>query len=256
MAACLCVPTPARKTESSTVTGAWWRVGARRTVGCCSVKVLYLGEINDSQKAAWTRAIEVFAEAGPARQVAIFPDDRPAPELDCEVVHIRLSELSWHRARQWGACWLALELWDQLDLDEFWSPHLPPSRQGTRWLNVVKTLVVYRLIDPGSEWRVHRHWYRLLPAGHLETSAQGTGPGNDPARRPGEARADPDNRCAGAGHRSIAVSVPTEAQAARSTAAAYPVTTGLGSLTNKLACRVALLIPDLRLLTSYARPYP
>ena len=147
----------------------WSVVENRRTADdrVLQRQVLYLGEINDSQKAAWTRAIEVFAEAGQARQVAIFPDDRPAPELDCEVVQIRLSELSLHRPRQWGACWLALELWDQLDLDGFWSPRLPPSRQGTRWLNVLKTLVTYRLIDPGSEWRLHRHWYHHSALGDL-----------------------------------------------------------------------------------------
>jgi hypothetical protein len=133
----------------------WSVVESRRTADdrVLQRQVLYLGEINDSQKAAWTRAIAVVAEEGEARQVAIFPDDRPAPELACEVVQIRLSELSLHRPRQWGACWLALELWEQLDLDGFWSPRLPPSRQGTRWLNVLKTLVTYRLIDPGSEWR-------------------------------------------------------------------------------------------------------
>jgi hypothetical protein len=147
----------------------WSVVESRRTAEdrVLQRQVLYLGEINDSQKAAWTRAIAVVAEAGEARQMAIFPDDRPAPELACEVVQIRLSELSLHRPRQWGACWLALELWQQLDLDGFWSPRLPPSRQGTRWLNVLKTLVVYRLIDPGSEWRLHRHWYHHSALGDL-----------------------------------------------------------------------------------------
>jgi hypothetical protein len=95
------------------------------------------------------------------------PDDRVAPELAWEVVQIRLSELSLHRPLQWGACWLALELWGQLDLDGFWSPRLTPSRQGTRWLNVLKTLVVYRLIDPGSEWRLHRHFYHHSALGDL-----------------------------------------------------------------------------------------
>ncbi len=147
----------------------WSVVESRRTADdrVLQRQVLYLGEINDSQKAAWTRAIEVFAEEGEARQMAIFPDDRPAPQLACEVVQIRLRELSLHRPRQWGACWLALALWEQLDLDGFWSPRLPPSRQGTRWLNVLKTLVVYRLIDPGSEWRLHRHWYHHSALGDL-----------------------------------------------------------------------------------------
>ena len=112
-------------------------------------------------------AIAVFADDGAPSQVAIFPDDRTAPELDCEVVQIRLRELSLHRPRQWGACWLALELWDQLALDRFWAPRLPPSRQGTRWLNVLKTLAIYRLIDLGSEWRLHRHWYRHSALGDL-----------------------------------------------------------------------------------------
>jgi hypothetical protein len=147
----------------------WSVVESRRTADdrVLQRQVLYLGEINDTQKAAWTRAIEVFGDEGAARQVAIFPDDRPAPELACEVVQIRVSELSLHRPRQWGACWLALELWGQLDLDGFWSLRLPPSRQGTRWLNVLKTLVVYRLIDPGSEWRLHRHWYHHSALGDL-----------------------------------------------------------------------------------------
>jgi hypothetical protein len=140
----------------------WNVVESRRTADgrVLQRQVLYLGEINDDQKAAWTRAIEVVAEEGEGRQVAIFPDDRQVPELDCEVVQIRLRGLSLHRPRQWGACWLALELWEQLDLDGFWSPRLPPNGQGTRWLNVLKALVVYRLIDPGSEWPLHRHWYR------------------------------------------------------------------------------------------------
>ena len=147
----------------------WSVVESRRTADdrVLQRQVLYLGEINDSQKAAWTRAIKVFADDGEAQQVAIFPDDRAAPQLECEAVHIRLSELSLHRPRQWGACWLALELWGQLDLDGFWSPRLPPSRQGTRWLNVLKTLATYRLIEPGSEWRLHRHWYHHSALGDL-----------------------------------------------------------------------------------------
>ena len=122
-------------------------------------QVLYLGEINDSQRAAWCRSIEVLrGDSGPA-PMALFPADREAPELNCEVVRIRVRDLSLHRPRQWGACWLALALWERLELDRFWAPRLRPSRQGTRWLDVLKTLVCYQLIDPGSEWRLHRQWY-------------------------------------------------------------------------------------------------
>jgi hypothetical protein len=148
----------------------WSIVENRRVSGGRIVQrhVLYLGEINDSQRAAWCQTIEAFDENGQAgRQVALFPEDRAPPLLDCDVVHVRLSGLRLRRPRQWGGCWLACHLWDQLQLDEFWSPRLPPSRQGTRWLNVLKTLVAYRLIDPGSEWRLHRQWYEHSAMGDL-----------------------------------------------------------------------------------------
>ena len=122
-------------------------------------QVLYLGEINDSQRSAWCRSIEVLRGDSGSAPMALFAADREAPELDCEVVRIEVKDLSLHRPRQWGACWLALTLWDRLSLDRFWGPRLRPSRQGTRWLDVLKTLVCYQLIDPGSEWRLHRHWY-------------------------------------------------------------------------------------------------
>ena len=122
-------------------------------------QVLYLGEINDSQRAAWCRSIEVVEGAQRSKQVALFPSDREAPELDCEVVQVRLAELTLHAPRQWGACWLALTLWERLELDRFWGPRLPASREGTRWLDILKVQVCYRLIDPGSDWRLHRHWY-------------------------------------------------------------------------------------------------
>jgi hypothetical protein len=148
----------------------WSIVENRRCRGNRVVQrqVLYLGEINDAQRAAWCKTIEVVSQGdGQPQQVAIFPEDRQAPELNCEVVQVKLSDLQLKRPRQWGACWLACELWDQLRLDRFWQQRLPESRQGTRWLHVLKTLVAYRLIDPGSEWRLHRQWFAHSAMGDL-----------------------------------------------------------------------------------------
>lgn len=149
----------------------YWSIVENRRVADGRVvqrQVLYLGEINDSQKAAWCKAIEVLDEdAGASAQVALFAEDRPVPVLDCDVVQVRLSGLQLRRPRQWGACWRTCELWGQLSLDEFWHPRPPPSRKGTRWLNVLKTLVAYRLIDPGSEWRLHRDWFDRSAMGDL-----------------------------------------------------------------------------------------
>jgi len=68
-------------------------------------------------------------------------------------------QIAPHWPRRWGGYWLALWLWDRLALDEFWQPLLAPSRKGTQWLNAPKTLTVYRLLDPGSGWRLHRLWF-------------------------------------------------------------------------------------------------
>jgi len=121
---------------------------------------LYLGEINDCQQEAWRKTIEIFEEGRiRPRTVALFPEDRIGPVADPDIVRIRLSQLSLHRPRQWGACWLAGQLWEQLGLDRFWAERLPASRKGTRWDWVLQILVSYRLLDPGSEWRLYRHWF-------------------------------------------------------------------------------------------------
>jgi len=145
-------------------------VGAKRTYPLGSLTahlVGYLGEINDSQRAAWCEAISVFDESGKERQLALFPSDRTPPPLSCEVVQVRVNEISLKRPRQWGACWLSLVLWEQLCLDDFWRDRLLKSRKGTRWVNVLKTLVCYRLVDPGSEWRLHRQWFEQSAMGDL-----------------------------------------------------------------------------------------
>src|SRR5580700_9553246 len=123
--------------------------------------VLYLGEINSSQAAAWRKAIEVFDEdAGRARTLALFPEDRGEIIADDKsVVQLRLSEMRLHRPRQWGACWLAGQLWQELQLDRFWAERLRPSRKATHWDQVLQVLATYRLIAPGSEWQLHREWF-------------------------------------------------------------------------------------------------
>jgi transposase len=141
----------------------WSIVENRRTLANKIVQrqLLYLGEINDAQRASWCSSIKVFQDkGGDCHQLSLFPEDaKEVPDLKTEVVRIRINELSLHHPRQWGACWLVLSLWNLLDLDRFWNDKLPDSRKGTRWINVLKTLVSYRLISPGSEWRLHRQWF-------------------------------------------------------------------------------------------------
>ena len=106
--------------------------------------VLYLGEINSSQESAWKKSIEVFEEGkAEPRHLSLFPDDQSGAELSGEsALRVRLCELRLCRPRQWGACWLVLKLWQELELDRFWGERLEESRKGTRWEEVLLVLVL------------------------------------------------------------------------------------------------------------------
>jgi transposase len=122
--------------------------------------VLYLGEINDQQQTAWRKTLEVFDEAEQRfTTLSLFPDDRELPADAVDSAQVRLSGLELRRPRVFGNCWLACELWQQLGWDEFWLQRLPQGREAVSWEKVLRLLVVNRLIDPGSEFRVHRQWY-------------------------------------------------------------------------------------------------
>jgi hypothetical protein len=150
----------------------YWSIAEKRRVSRGRVvdrHVLYLGEINDSQRAAWLKSIEAFDESRQEqRRLALFPSDRDIPEHASEYgVQVRLKEFRLERPRQWGACWAFLRLWQQLKLDEFWNERLRDSREGTSWYEVLVVLAAYRWIDPGSEWRLHREWYARSAMGDL-----------------------------------------------------------------------------------------
>jgi transposase len=142
----------------------YWSIAekVRTARGWVQRHILYLGEINDSQREAWTKVTDVFdTTREQTRPLALYPSDRAVPDHASEYgVQVRLSEFELRRPRQWGACWVGCRLWDQLKLDEFWRERLPDSREGTCWRHVLETLTVYRLIDPGSEWRLHRQWFQ------------------------------------------------------------------------------------------------
>jgi transposase len=122
--------------------------------------VLYLGEVNDQQAVAWRKSLEVFDEDGQSSlTLSLFPEDREIPQDATDGLQVKLSGLELRRARAFGNCWLACELWGQLGLDSFWQQRLPDGREAVSWEKVLQLLVVNRWIDPGSEWRVHRQWF-------------------------------------------------------------------------------------------------
>jgi transposase len=150
----------------------YWNIVENRRCGrgkFVQRQVLYLGEINDTQRESWCRTIEVFDENRERTMaLALFAADRQLPNFAAEFgVQVRLKEMELHRPRQWGACWLGCHLYEQLELDEFWAERLADSREGTCWQHILQTLVCYRLLDPGSEWRLHRQWFEQSAMGDL-----------------------------------------------------------------------------------------
>jgi hypothetical protein len=115
------------------------RVSRRRVV---HRTVVYLGEINDSQQAAWRKTLEVFDEKQQDfATLSLFPDDREVAG-DVDALQVRLGEMQLERPRAFGSCWLGCELWRQLKLDEFWQSKLPEGREAVPWEKVLRLLVV------------------------------------------------------------------------------------------------------------------
>lgn len=122
--------------------------------------VLYLGEINDSQQAAWRKTITVFDERQQRYEACtLFPSDRPIPADEANALSVVLTELRLVRPRSFGDCWLGCWLWEELELSAFWSARLDRQRGDVPWRKVLQLLVVNRLCEPGSEFMVHRRWF-------------------------------------------------------------------------------------------------
>ena len=123
-------------------------------------QVLYLGEVNDTQEAAWRKTLEVFDEQRQATcQMSLFPEDREIPPDAVNALSLRMDQLSLHRSRSFGDCWLGLRLWRELRLDKFWTECLADERGEVSWEQVVAVLAINRLVAPSSEWRIHREWF-------------------------------------------------------------------------------------------------
>ena len=122
--------------------------------------VLYLGEITSSQEDSWRKTLEVFdADSGKTQQKLLFADKAVIAESNIDSIRVKLSGMQLCRPRSFGACRLACELWQKLGLDKFWSQRVDDLRCDISWSKVLKLLAVNRLIQPGSEFYIHRQWF-------------------------------------------------------------------------------------------------
>jgi transposase len=119
----------------------------------------YLGELNSSAQARWLKTVEVFNEQGEAQQLKLFPSHVEVPDGDPQVARVLLNKVRLERTRQFGACWLGLELWKRLELDRFFATAVDHEPADVPWSRMAALLAINRLCAPGSELAIEQRWY-------------------------------------------------------------------------------------------------
>src|SRR5215472_419810 len=138
----------------------WSLVETVRTPNGPRQKTLcYLGELNSSAQARWLKTVEVFNEQGEVQQLKLFPSHVEAPADDPQVARVLVKRVRLERTRQFGACWLGLELWQRLELDRFFEAALDDAPADVPWSRVAALLAINRLCAPGSELAIEQRWY-------------------------------------------------------------------------------------------------
>ncbi len=149
-----------RRTKDGKDHTYWSLVETVRTPDGPRQKTLcYLGELNSSAQARWLKTIEVFNEQGEAQQLKLFPAHVEPPRDDPQVARVLLNKVRLERTRQFGSCWLGLELWKRLELDRFFADAVDEQEADVPWSRVAAVLAINRLCAPGSELAVEERWY-------------------------------------------------------------------------------------------------
>lgn len=91
------------------------------------------------------------------RQQTLFEDDShdPAPRW----VEVNAAGVRVENCRQFGGPWLALQLIQRLQLDEFLKRAMPPGEEHVAWSVSALILVIARLLEPASELYTAEQWY-------------------------------------------------------------------------------------------------
>src|SRR6266851_3519336 len=151
---------PNRRSKDGKAHTYWSLVETVRTPDGPRQRTLcYLGEVNSSAQARWLKTIEVFNEQGEAQQLKLFPAHVEPPADDPQVARVLLNKVRLERTRQFGACWLGLELWKRLELDRFFEEAVDEHEADVPWSRVAAVLGINRLCAPGSELAIEERWY-------------------------------------------------------------------------------------------------
>jgi transposase len=118
-----------------------------------------LGELNGSAHARWLKTIDVFNADGESRQLKLFPSEVAPAENDPEVSRVLIGKVRLERVREFGACYIGLELWKRLELDRFFEQALDDEPADVAWSRVVAVMAINRLCAPGSELAIEQRWF-------------------------------------------------------------------------------------------------
>jgi transposase len=119
----------------------------------------HLGELNGSDHARWLKTVEVFNEQGEAQQLKLFPSHVEPPADDPQVARVLVNRVRLERTRQFGACYLGLEMWRRLELDRFFEQAVDGDAADVPWSRVAALLAINRLCAPGSELAIEQRWF-------------------------------------------------------------------------------------------------
>jgi transposase len=151
---------PNRRTKDGKDHSYWSLVETVRTPDGPRQRTLcYLGELNSSAQARWLKTIEVFNEQGEAQQLKLFPSQVEPPPDDPQVARVLLNKVRLERTRQFGSCWLGLQLWKRLQLEQFFEGAVDEQEADVPWSRVAAVLAINRLCAPGSELAIEERWY-------------------------------------------------------------------------------------------------
>lgn len=154
---------------------SYWSLveAVRRPDGPRQRTLCYLGELNSSAQARWLKTVEVFNEQGEAQQLKLFPSQVEPPPDDPQVARVLLNKVRLERTRQFGSCWLGLQLWKRLELDRFFENAVDECEADVPWSRVAAVLAINRLCAPGSELAIEGRWYPSTALDDLLGIAEG-----------------------------------------------------------------------------------
>src|SRR3984893_19135459 len=131
--------------------GYWSLVETVRTADGPRQRTLcYLGELNGSAHARWQKTMEVFNEHGESTQLKLFSSEAEVPD-DPNVARVLVKKVRVERTRRFGDCYLGLELWKRLGLDEFFARHLDGDGADVALSRVAAVVAIQRVWGSRSQ---------------------------------------------------------------------------------------------------------